>query len=182
MLKRWFKLFILISISYLITLSSVIAEENLFTVCLVQNYNSPDLLYPLNYYPQLAYSNTFVFNPRTLRWTAYGNSGQVVNSGKASGGKHYCSDIGRSCRTITGRFRVHSKGGPGCKSSRYPLPHGGAPMPYCAYFTKYYAVHGSYEVPHYNASHGCVRVTPAAARWLHYNFLKIGTPIIVLPY
>ena len=52
----------------------------------------------------------------------------------------------------------------------------------CMFFSKYYAVHGSYEVPNYNASHGCIRVTPADAKWLYYNFIEIGTPVVVKPY
>ena len=111
----------------------------------------------------LASANTFVFNPRTLSWTATNDQGHVVKRGRASGVRHYCPDIHRSCRTPRGVFTVHSKGGPGCKSSRYPLPRGGAPMPYCMFFSKYYAVHGSNDVPNYNASHGCVRVTPSDA-------------------
>ena len=59
---------------------------------------------------------------------------------------------------------------------------GGAPMPYCMFFSKYYAIHGSPDVPGYNASHGCIRVKPSAARWLYHNFLKIGSKVIVKSY
>ncbi|EHL30252.1 hypothetical protein LDG_7762 [Legionella drancourtii LLAP12] len=55
-------------------------------------------------------------------------------------------------------------------------------MPYCMYFSKNYAIHGSYEVPNYNASHGCVRLIPSDARWLSRNFMKIGTKVIIKPY
>ncbi len=55
-------------------------------------------------------------------------------------------------------------------------------MPYCMFFSKYYAIHGSYDVPGYNASLGCIRVTPKDARWLNYNFIRVGTPVIVRHY
>lgn len=126
-------------------------------------------------------SNSFVFNPRTMTWKAMSN-GKVIRSGKAVGGSGYCKDIGRSCRTPTGTYSVISKGGPGCRSSRYPVGKGGAKMPYCMYFSKNYAVHGSYEMPNHNASHGCIRVQPEAARWLSHNFMHIGTPVIIRSY
>lgn len=130
-----------------------------------------------------AYQNAFVFNPKKLSWAAYNHQGKIIKSGKASGGAHYCRDIKRSCRTPSGHYTVHSVGGAGCKSSRYPLGGGGAPMPYCAFFSRYYAVHGSYDIPRRNASHGCVRVTPAAAKWLKANFFRPGsTRVIILPY
>jgi lipoprotein-anchoring transpeptidase ErfK/SrfK len=129
-----------------------------------------------------AYANTFIFNPRSHSYTAINDNGKVVKTGRASGGSSWCSDIKRSCRTPVGSFRVWSKGGPGCKSSRYPKPRGGAPMPYCMFFSKYYAVHGSNDVPNHNASHGCVRVTPSDAQWLSANFIHVGTKVVVKPY
>ncbi|RUQ81903.1 L,D-transpeptidase [Legionella septentrionalis] len=125
--------------------------------------------------------NTFVYNPRTLRWQAIKN-GKVVRSGKGSGGRGYCPDVKRSCKTPSGTYSVISKGGSSCRSSRYPVGKGGAPMPYCMFFSKYYAVHGSPDVPNYNASHGCVRVKPHDARWLNQNFLHIGSKVVIKPY
>ena len=127
-------------------------------------------------------NNTFVFSPRSLSWKAINDRGQVVRSGRGSGGRGYCPDIHRGCRTPTGTFNVISKGGPGCKSSRFPVGKGGAPMPYCMFFSRYYAVHGSYEVPNYNASHGCIRIDPSEARWLSNNFMHIGTRVVVQSY
>lgn len=131
---------------------------------------------------QFAANNTFIFSPRTLSWKAVNGAGKVVRTGHGSGGRGYCPDIHRGCRTPTGTYSVISKGGPGCKSSRFPVGRGGAPMPYCMYFSKYYAVHGSYEVPNYNASHGCVRIHPSDARWLSQNFMHIGTRVVIKPY
>lgn len=124
----------------------------------------------------------FVFDPRNLVWGAYSTSGKLINSGRASGGKGYCSDVKRSCRTPRGTFSVHSKGSSSCRSSKYPLGRGGAPMPYCMFFHRGYGIHGSPNVPNHNASHGCIRVKPDAARWLSKNFIRHGTTVIVKPY
>jgi hypothetical protein len=123
----------------------------------------------------------FIFDPKVLQWYAYYN-GNLINSGRASGGRHYCPDIHRPCRTPTGVFRVNSKGGPDCKSSKYPVGRGNAPMPWCMFFHRGYAIHGSWAVPGYNASHGCIRVLPAAAQWLNHHFMNAGTTVIVRGY
>ncbi len=127
-------------------------------------------------------NTVFIFSPRLLMWAAYDSRGNLVRTGRASGGAGYCRDVKRACRTPRGVFRIISKRGPGCRSSRYPLPRGGAPMPYCMFFSKYYAIHGSPNVPRYNASHGCIRVLPSAARWLSRNFIRRGTTVIVRSY
>lgn len=124
----------------------------------------------------------FIFSPRKRMWAAYGPDGKLVRTGAASGGKGYCPDIRRRCRTPVGVYRVNSKGGPGCKSSKFPVGRGGAPMPYCMFFRGGYAVHGSNHVPAYNASHGCIRVRPSDAQWLSHSFMKIGTKVIVTGY
>lgn len=116
-------------------------------------------------------------------WAAYDAEGNLVKTGKASGGKSYCPDLHHACKTVTGTYAIYSKKGSDCKSSRFPLEtHGGAPMPYCMHFHKGYALHGSYDVPSYNASHGCVRLIPSSAQWLSQNFIEIGTTVIVEPY
>lgn len=127
-------------------------------------------------------SGTFIYNPRTLQWKAINSSGKVVKTGRGSGGRNYCPDIGRSCRTPSGTYHIISKRGASCKSSRYPKPRGGAPMPYCMFFSNMYAIHGSYDVPNYNASHGCVRVTRKDASWLYSNFITVGTKVIIKSY
>lgn len=127
-------------------------------------------------------SNTFIFNPRSLTWKAINQNGKVVKSGRASGGSGYCPDIKRSCRTPSGTYHVFSKRGADCRSSKYPIGRGGSRMPYCMFFSKNYAIHGSYHVPKHNASHGCIRVRPGDAQWLHRNFIKIGTKVVVQPY
>lgn len=125
---------------------------------------------------------TFIFYPKYLMWGAYDESGHLIHSGRASGGKAYCPDVRRRCLTPRGSFKVYRKGSKYCKSSKFPLGRGGAPMPYCMFFYGGYAIHGSYDVPNYNASHGCIRVRPDAASWLHKNFMRHGTRVIVKPY
>ncbi len=109
-----------------------------------------------------------------LAWGAYDNEGNLVNWGPVSGGKSYCPDIGRGCQTIKGSFTVFDKKGEDCKSSRFPVGRGGAPMPYCMHFHGGYALHGSPTVPGYNASHGCVRMFTDDARWLNHEFVDVG--------
>lgn len=129
-----------------------------------------------------AYSNSIHVDLGKRRFTAYDSSGKIVKSGRVSGGKAYCPDIRRRCRTVTGTFTIYSKGGSGCKSSRFPVGRGGAPMPYCMFFRGGYALHGSNNVPNYNASHGCVRMSPADARWLNQNFVHVGSTRVSIHY
>lgn len=125
----------------------------------------------------------FIFDPKATAWAAYDREGNRVQTGRASGGKDYCDDVGHACRTVTGTFHVYSKKGPECTSSIYPVETGGgARMPYCMHFHGGYSIHAAYEVPDYNASHGCIRVLPSAAQWLNENFIDVGTTVIVKPY
>lgn len=114
-----------------------------------------------------------------LAWGAYDADGKLVRWGPASGGKGFCPDIQAKCKTVTGTFKIQRKGDAKCKSNTFPVPDGGAPMPYCMFFHGGYAMHGSGEVPGYNASHGCVRVWVDDAKWLNQEFVEIGTPVIV---
>ncbi len=139
-----------------------------------------------NYFPEKRAATgkkVFVFDPKATAWAAYDRDGNRIKTGRASGGKDFCEDIGRSCRTVTGTFRVYSEKGAECKSSKYPIEtHGGARMPYCMHFHGGYSIHAAYDVPNYNASHGCIRVLPSAAKWLNQNFIDVGTTVVVKPY
>lgn len=107
-------------------------------------------------------------------FAAYDASGNKLRWGPISGGKSYCPDVGRACRTITGDFRVYRKGNSRCVSRKYD----NAPMPYCMFFHKGFAMHGA-ALPGYHASHGCVRMFDDDAYWLSRNFVDIGTRVIV---
>jgi len=122
-----------------------------------------------------------IVDPKLLAWGAYDESGRLQYWGPAVLGKNYCPDLHRACHTPVGTFSIYNEGGAGCKSRIFPIPTGGAPMPYCMYFHGGYAIHGS-ELPGYLASHGCVRVFENDALWLQQNFAHIGTTVIVRPY
>jgi lipoprotein-anchoring transpeptidase ErfK/SrfK len=126
--------------------------------------------------------STFIYDPKQLSWAVYDAQGSLLRTGAGSSGSHYCADLGRSCRTPAGTYSVYSKAGPGYRSKIFPKPRGGAPMPYAMFFRGGYAIHGSYSVPNYNASHGCIRVTPADAYWLSKNALSNGSTVIVRSY
>lgn len=126
--------------------------------------------------------SVFVFDPKHTAFGAYNAQGILVRQGRASGGKSYCPDVGRPCRTPSGSFRIYRKGGVDCKSSKYPVGEGGAPMPNCMFFHGGYSIHGSGHVPNYNASHGCIRVVPSDAAWLNNNFLKMNSQVVVRSY
>ncbi len=117
-----------------------------------------------------------------LTWGAYDDEGNLLRQGHVSGGKKYCPDIGRGCRTVTGTFTVYTKKGADCKSKKFPVGKGGAPMPYCMFFSGGYALHGSNSVPNYNASHGCVRMSPADAQWLNLEFVRVGSTKVSVKY
>lgn len=125
----------------------------------------------------------FVFDPKAAAWAAYDEEGHRVMTGGASGGKDFCEDVGKPCRTVTGTFKVYNRRGVDCKSGEYPVETtGGAKMPYCMYFYRGFTIHAAFEVPSYNSSHGCVRVLPSAAKWLYENFITLGTQVVVLSY
>jgi hypothetical protein len=132
-----------------------------------------------------------VFDPKRYAWAAYDAEGSLVRWGPATGGKSWCADIDEACHTKEGRFRIFSMGDSSCVSSKFPIPDGGAPMPYCMYFNGGQALHGSPGgVMRGNESHGCVRMFVSDAEWLRYEFIDPpddnndyrGTEVIVLPY
>ena len=128
--------------------------------------------------------NTVVVDPRVHVWGAYGPDGTLIKAGQASAGSDWCNDLGHPCHTGVGTFRVYSLGSPDCKSHIFPLHKGGAPMPYCMYFNSGQALHGvpDSEVGDGNFSHGCVRMHVSDAEWLRYNFVNVGTKVIIRPY
>lgn len=124
-----------------------------------------------------------------LAWGAYDTQGNLVKWGPISSGRDRCTDANRSCRTLTGIFRVFSKENEKCSSNVFPIGKGGAKMPYCMYFHKGFALHGSTDIPGVRASHGCVRMFIEDAKWLNHEFVELssernnfkGTTIVVRP-
>lgn len=122
---------------------------------------------------------TIIVSLSKLAFGAYDADGTLQYWGPVSGGKGYCPDVRRKCHSPIGNFAIYSKKGASCKSSKYPVGRGGAPMPYCMFFHGGFALHGSYEVPGYNASHGCVRLFVNDAAWLNQEFTN-GEKVAVI--
>ncbi len=125
--------------------------------------------------------SVFIFDPHRTMWAVYDENGDLIKTGRGSGGRNYCRDTHHKCHTPVGTYRVYAQQGKSCKSKKFPIGKGGAPMPYCNYFHGGYAIHGSYEVKSYNASHGCIRIYPSDAKWLQ-TVLHPGSIVIVKPY
>lgn len=132
-----------------------------------------------------------IVDPTTIAWGAYDADGSLVRWGPASAGADWCRDIDEACHTRSGEFRVYSLGSSDCISHKFPLPNGGAPMPYCMFFHGGQAFHGEPNgLPGYNASHGCVRLYVSDAEWLRYDFIDgpnvnndyRGTKVVVGSY
>jgi len=131
-----------------------------------------------------------LIDPKVHAWGAYNAKGKLVRWGIASAGASWCADIQKSCRTRVGDFRVYSAGNKHCSSSKYPIAQGGAPMPFCMYFSGGQAIHGANQVEMTNKSHGCVRLYRDDAKWLRYHFVDTpskknnfkGTKVIVRSY
>lgn len=130
-----------------------------------------------------------IVDQEKLAWGAYDASGTLVWWGPISSGRDKCSDSNHSCRTLTGIFRVFSKENIQCRSNVFPIGKGGAKMPFCMYFHKGFALHGSDDIPGQRASHGCVRMFTEDAKWLNLHFVELssernnfmGTKVIVRP-
>ncbi|OGT46889.1 MAG: hypothetical protein A3E83_09025 [Gammaproteobacteria bacterium RIFCSPHIGHO2_12_FULL_41_20] len=125
-----------------------------------------------------------LIDPDLHVWGAYDANGNLVRAGLVTAGADWCPDVGRRCHTKAGTFRVFSLGSYHCKSSIYPLPRGGAPMPYCMFFNRNQGMHGSPEnaLAEANLSHGCVRMHVYDAEWLRFNFVHVGTKVVVKSY
>ena len=111
---------------------------------------------------------------------AYDPQGRLLYWGPASGGRSWCSDINESCETATGHYRVFRKGDVHCRSKTYPvISKGGAPMPYCMFYHKGFAIHASTLAGFVNHSRGCIRLFLNDAKWLSERFVKRGTRVWV---
>lgn len=114
-----------------------------------------------------------IINMQHEAFAAYDEYGFLQHWGPISGGKGWCPDVRRACNTPRGTFKIYTKQGPGCFSTKYPIPNGGSPMPYCMFFKGGYAMHGG-VLPGHHASHGCVRLFTEDAQWLNKNFVSTG--------
>ena len=111
-------------------------------------------------------------------YAAYDELGQQVMWGPISAGKDCNTNY--NCKTNRGSFRVFRIKGADCVSNKYPLEtNGGGKMPYCMFFDGGIALHGG-KLPGYHDSEGCVRMLEQDAKWLHQNFIEIGTRVTVI--
>jgi peptidoglycan hydrolase-like protein with peptidoglycan-binding domain len=93
----------------------------------------------------------------------------LIDHGKVQ--RIYPTSSGKpSTPTVLGHYRFYSKT-PGFNSHQ---------MYFSNYFIGGYAIHGYYDVPTYNASHGCLRIPNADAVSV-YNWVRIGDRIDVYP-
>lgn len=130
---------------------------------------------------------TIIVDQEKLAWGAYDTNGYLVKWGPISSGKDYCPDVRRECTTITGIYYIFHKKDRTCVSNIFPVGEGGAKMPYCMFFYRGFALHGSHEVPGYRDSHGCVRLFTEDAKWLNEKFVELlmskynfkGTKVII---
>lgn len=136
-------------------------------------------IYDVSPFPRYIESDgekTIYVSQKKLAWGAYDQDGELLWWGPISSGIGLCSVPG-GCATPTGSFRVIRKQDIDCISTVFPRrangESGGAVMPYCMHFFRGYALHGSYEVPGYRASHGCVRMFIEDARWLNEEFIDL---------
>lgn len=149
-------------------------------IAVPKNLNEPDIdfsPFPKQINPPGEKVIFVSLDPNVLAFGAYDASGNLLYWGPVSGGQGYCPDVHRNCHTKIGTFAIYQKEGGGCYSTKFPVGRGGAPMPYCMFFHGGFALHGSYEVPGYNASHGCVRMFVNDAKWLNQDFTDIGTRV-----
>ena len=132
---------------------------------------------------------TIYVSQKELAWGAYDENGELIWWGPLSSGSGKCSESMGGCKTPTGSFRVIRKQDIECVSTAFPIRsdgnNGGAVMPFCMHFFRGYALHGSYSVPGFRDSHGCVRMFIEDAQWLNEEFVDVpgagdkGTRVVV---
>lgn len=147
-----------------------------------RQYNIAHTLDKAPFPSKISEHNIIKVNLKKLAWAAYDDQGNLIKWGAASGGRDFCPDINKGCKSITGTFTIYRKQGQACKSNLFPVGKGGAPMPYCMHFSGGYALHGSPAVPDFNASHGCIRIPVAEARWINQDFAKVGKTRVNISY
>lgn len=146
---------------------------------------------PFPRYIEPTNEKTIYVSQKKLAWGAYDTTGELLWWGPISSGIGKCLGVLGGCSTPSGSFRIIRKQDIDCISTVFPIradgDNGGALMPYCMHFFRGYALHGSYELPGYRASHGCVRMFIEDARWLNEEFIDSpddglqGTRVVIDP-
>lgn len=141
-------------------------------------------LSPMPHHISATGEKEIIVNLKKFAFGAYNPDGQLVYWGPATGGRAWCADLDRTCKSATGKFRIWNIKGAECKSRTYPIAakdgkNGGAHMPYCMFYYRGFAIHGSTLSGFTNRSRGCVRLFVGDAEWLAKNFVTPGTRAIV---
>jgi lipoprotein-anchoring transpeptidase ErfK/SrfK len=128
---------------------------------------------------------TILVNLSKFEWTAYDYDGKIVNSGQASGGRRWCEDIKKGCKTPYGFFYVINKRGPHYRSPLYPLNKKiKAPMFWAVRFSwfgpSFHQSNDNWNIKKHQ-SHGCIHLKKNDAWWINL-FSNSLTKIIILPY
>lgn len=122
-------------------------------------------------YPAVSAQEQFILIVLDRQFLGLYECGKLVASYPISSGKP-------GFRTLRGDSRVTRKC-QDCKSSIYPEPDGGAPMPWALQFRySSYWMHGG-DLPGWAASHGCVRLFVKDAEAL-FRRIAIGTGVKVV--
>ena len=93
----------------------------------------------------------------------------LIDGGKVVATYH-TSTGAPSTPTIIGSFRVYLKT-PGTNAKG---------MVHSSYFIRGYAIHGYFDVPAFNASHGCLRI-PIPDAWRVFSWIRPGDRVITYP-
>lgn len=135
-------------------------------------------------------ANLIIVDLKNFTFYAIEN-GNVVKIGQASGGRRYCPDIKRGCKTPIGRFKMIVKRGEHYRSPIYPIgctgysgPKKCAPMYWYVKFVEagagFHGAKDNWKHPKHQ-SHSCIHTTIEDAKWLH-DWINKDTVIEVLPY
>lgn len=123
-------------------------------------------------------NDLIIFDPRQLAWAHY-MKGRLVRWGPAVGGKNYCPDTGRSCRTEVGVFYFTEAASVRRTSSDYPKKCKSkkdvkcSPIPFFIRFTS--SGQGIHErsMRGAHASHGCVGVFADDAKYINNHIRSV---------
>lgn len=117
------------------------------------------------------FSNRYILVDLSEQRAYLKENGKIINSGRISSGK-------RGLETPTGKFKITEKKRH-YRSTKYPLPNGGAKMPYMLRLSgSSYALHLGY-VPNSPASHGCVRLENGFAQEV-FKWASVGTEVRIV--
>jgi L,D-transpeptidase ErfK/SrfK len=123
------------------------------------------------------HNDLVVFDPKQLAWAHYVN-GRLKLWGPAVGGKSWCPDVRRSCRTKVGTFYFTEAASPERRSSSYPkkCQSGEVKCAAMAYFIRFtnwgQGIHRR-SMSGANASHGCIGVFEAHAQYINNHVRSV---------